>query len=74
MATRMERYDKDAYRIVEDDGPVIGMILRMSNGTWCVFDAAERRLSWRMFGNPSFAYQWWQDNVRALAAVDSGEK
>lgn len=52
IAPKAVRYDKDAYRI-ELDGTVVAMALRMANGSWAMFDAADRRIGKRTWAKPA---------------------
>jgi hypothetical protein len=53
----MERFgNRDAVRLVRD-GEVIGMLLRMCNDTWGIFDSREREVSSRRFPTAKAAFK-----------------
>ena len=62
MPLSQQKYDKDARRLIADDGAVVGLLLQYSNENWGVFDAAEKPLTGRGFVDWKDAFAWARRN------------
>ncbi|WP_421580872.1 hypothetical protein [Shinella sp. M31] len=49
---KLVRYNNDVYQIVDDEGGVKYLALRLANGKWGAYDGNDVRLSKRSFVNP----------------------
>lgn len=59
---KLESFDKNARRIVNDSGDVVFLVLRFTNDLWCVFDLNEKRVSpW--FDTAKKSFKWAEENL-----------
>ena len=49
---KLVRYDKDVYQIMDDEGVVKYLALRLANEKWGAYDGNDVRLSKRSFVDP----------------------
>lgn len=49
---KLVRYSKDVYQLVDDEGVVHYLALRLANDRWGAFDKDDNRLTMEAFGSP----------------------
>ncbi len=57
-----KRYNKDAYRLIDENELVVGFALALANGRWGAYDGGDKRVTPKSFANPKEVAAWYNTN------------